>query len=74
MKLLPLLCLILTSCSPIWGELGKDVEAIETDEAVKVIVDKEAMQKDTDIEITVKITNKDAAPEIHLHPMPNPSL
>ena len=57
---------LLTSCSPIWSDLGKDVDDIETQEAVKIIIDKESFQKDTDVEINVKITNKDAPPVINL--------
>jgi len=55
------------SCSPVWSELGKDIDDIETQEAIKVIVDKEALQKDTDVEITIKVTNKDSPPIVNVN-------
>lgn len=63
--------LAFSSCSPIWKSVGDDIEEIATDEVVKITVDKGAMQKDTDIQISVSITNKDqpaAAPVINVLP------
>ena len=35
------------------------VEDIETQEAITLTVDKEAFQKDTDVKISIEVTNKD---------------
>ena len=40
-------------------ELFKTVDDVATDTAIRVEVDKEALQKDTDVEITVHVLNKD---------------
>lgn len=55
-----LLCL-LTSCSSlgIVSDLAKDVTEIETKDVISITCDKDAFQKSTDVEISVKIINKD---------------
>jgi hypothetical protein len=40
-------------------DVAKDVESIETDTAVKIEVSREAIQKDTNVEITISVQNKD---------------
>jgi hypothetical protein len=54
--------IFLTSCAEMMPGLVKAVEDIETDTAIKVEVDKEALQKDTDIHIMVDVVNKDQTP------------
>lgn len=48
---------ILTSCSAL-PYLADDVEKIADDNAVTVKVNKEAMQKDTDVKISIDVLNK----------------
>lgn len=63
LKFLPVAAsLLFSACSPIWSDLGKDLTDIANDDVISVQVDKGAMQKDTDVEVSVKITNKDAPP------------
>lgn len=50
--------LFLNSCTAM-PELFKTVDDVATDTAIRVEVDKEALQKDTDVEITVHVLNKD---------------
>jgi len=40
-------------------EVSKAVEDMETQEAIRVIVDKECFQKDTDVQILIDVKNKD---------------
>lgn len=49
----------LTSCASAMPGLEKDLDDALTDTAVKVVVDKAAMQKDTNVVIKVDVTNKD---------------
>lgn len=51
--------LAFTSCSSIMPGLTQALDDAVTDTAVSVQVDKAAMQKDTDVDIAVKVTNKD---------------
>jgi hypothetical protein len=51
--------MLLTSCAQMIPGLTQAIDDAVTDEAVGISVDKAAMQKDTDIKITVDITNKD---------------
>lgn len=55
-----LLCL-LTSCSSFGflQDVAKDVTEIETKDVISLNIDKDAFQKSTDVDITVKIINKD---------------
>jgi post-segregation antitoxin (ccd killing protein) len=41
-------------------EFAKTIDDMATDTAVKVVIDKEAIQRDTDVEINVSIKNKEA--------------
>lgn len=72
MRMYPsLICLTMTGCMPIDPGITKDIDDLVTNQVVRVEIDKNAIQKDTDIEINVKITNKDApaeAPIINVHP------
>lgn len=51
-------------------ELFKAVDDIATDTAIKVEVDKEAFQKDTDVSVAVEVKNKDHAPVVQVQPAP----
>ena len=57
-KLLPIIFL-LTSCSACSGFMGvaDDVEKIVDDNAVKLEIQREAIQKGTNIDATLKVTN-----------------
>ena len=62
---------LLTACMPIDPGISKDIDDALTNGVVRIEVDRAAMQKDTDVEITVKIQNKDTppdAPVINVHP------
>lgn len=48
----------LTACS-MMPEFAKTVEDIADDTAVKVVITKEAVQKETDVAISVSVQNKD---------------
>ena len=58
MKLLIGTVALFTSCSAL-PQLGQDATTILTDNVLSISVQKEAMQKETDLKITVEITNKD---------------
>jgi len=49
---------LVTSCSAL-PQLAQTADDIFTDNAVTISVQKEAMQKETDLDINVKIVNKD---------------
>lgn len=51
--------LLLTGCAQMLPGLFSAVEDIETQEAITLTVDKEAFQKDTDVKISIEVTNKD---------------
>jgi hypothetical protein len=53
------LCSVLVSLSAcnFLPEVAKDVEKIATDAAIKVEVDKAAMQKDTNVKVNVDVSN-----------------
>jgi len=53
------LSMLLTGCSQMLPGLFSAVEDIETQEAITLTVDKEAFQKDTDVKISIEVTNKD---------------
>lgn len=60
---------LLTGCAAM-PELFKAVDDIATDTAVKVEVDKEAFQKDTDVSVSVEVKNKDHAPVVQVQQVP----
>lgn len=49
----------MTGCQSLMPGLFQTVDDIATDTAVQIQVDKAAIQKDTDIIISVKVQNKD---------------
>jgi hypothetical protein len=51
-------CLFLTSCQYI-PEVMSDFEKIADNDAIIIKCDKDAFQKQTDVEISVKVINKD---------------
>jgi type IV pilus biogenesis protein CpaD/CtpE len=51
--------LLLSGCAQMLPGLFSAVEDIETQEAISLTVDKEAIQKDTDVKISIEVTNKD---------------
>jgi hypothetical protein len=57
---LSLVCL--SSCAQMIPGLTQAIDDAVTDEAVSVTVDKAAMQKDTDVKITIDVINKDPIP------------
>ena len=58
MRCLFLCLIILTSCEYL-PQIAKDVESIETDTAIKVEVSRETFQKETDLDISINVQNKD---------------
>jgi hypothetical protein len=58
-----LIC-ILSGCAAMMPELFKAIDDIATDTAVKVEIDKEAFQKDTDLKISIEVINKDESARI----------
>lgn len=54
---------LLSSCSYL-PEISSDVEKVLTDDAVIIKVDKDAFQKDTDVNINVDIRNKDVPQKV----------
>lgn len=52
-------CLLLTGCAQMIPGLMQAIDDAVTDEAVGVTIDKAAIQKDTDVKITVDIISKD---------------
>jgi len=54
--LLPMAC----SCNPITKSITDDVEQILTDEAVSVEINRAALSNNANVEVNIKITNKDA--------------
>lgn len=52
------LSMLLTGCAQMLPGLFSAVEDIETQEAITLTVDKEAFQKDTDVKISIEVTNK----------------
>lgn len=51
-------------------ELFKAVDDIATDTAVKVEIDKEAFQKDTDVTVSIEVKNKDKDPVVQIQQAP----
>jgi coenzyme F420-reducing hydrogenase gamma subunit len=54
--------LFCTGCSEIMPGLFKTVDDIATDTAIKVEVDRDAMQKNTNVDIAVKVINDASVP------------
>lgn len=50
--------ILLTGCASL-PDLFKTVDDIATDDAITVKVDRDAIQKDTDVQINVTVKNKD---------------
>jgi hypothetical protein len=48
---------LLTSCQYL-PELGKDLESIATDTAIKVEISRETFKKETDLDITINVQNQ----------------
>lgn len=55
--------LFLTSCQYV-PEMVKSAEAIATDDAIEIAIDKDAFQKETDIRIAIDVINKEPAPQV----------
>jgi hypothetical protein len=51
--------MLLTGCSQLFPGLFTTIDDIETQETITLKVDKEAFQKDTDVKISIEVTNKD---------------
>jgi len=61
MKLIQIILLLtITSCSGMWPAVAQTMDDYVTDEAIGVKVDKAAMQKDTDVRISIDVINKNA--------------
>ncbi len=58
-KLILLPLFLLTGCAQMIPGLTQAIDDAVTDEAIGVTVDKAAMQKETDVRITVDVINKD---------------
>ena len=54
-----LLSSLLTSCTAL-APWAQTIDDIATDDCVTIKVDRDAFQKDTDVEISVKVINKDS--------------
>lgn len=64
------LVFLLTGCAAMLPELFKAVDDIATDTAVKVEIDKEAFQKDTDVTVSIEVKNKDKDPVVQVQQVP----
>ncbi len=49
---------ILSSCQYV-PDMAKGIEDIETDTAIRIEVSRETLQKDTDLDISINVRNKD---------------
>lgn len=58
MKHFFILILFLTSCQYL-PEVAKEVESIETDNAIRIEVSRETFLKETDLQININVQNKD---------------
>lgn len=63
---LSILASVLSGCSGLFTTL----DDIETQQTISLTVDKEAFQKDTDVRISVEVTNKDPATPAQPSPAP----
>jgi hypothetical protein len=70
---LSILSLMLSGCSQMLPGLFSTVEDIETQEAITLTVNKEAFQKDTDVKISIEVTNKDPVIVTPAQPSPAPA-
>lgn len=50
--------LFLSGCTAL-PQLSQSLEHIATDDAIKISVDKDAFQKQTDVRVTVEVINRD---------------
>ena len=57
--IIPILIISCIGCAKMIPGLTDAIDDMVSDNAIEVNVNKEAMQKDTDIDVSVKITNKD---------------
>lgn len=71
---LSILSLVLSGCSQMLPGLFTAIEDIETQEAISLTVDKEAFQKDTDVKISIEVTNKDPVIVTPAQPSPAPAV
>lgn len=53
------MALFLSGCSAMMPGLFQTVDDIATDTALRVEIDKEAFQKDTDVNVSIEVKNKD---------------
>lgn len=51
--------LFLSGCSAMMPGLFQTVDDIATDTALRVEIDREAFQKDTDVNVSIEVKNKD---------------
>lgn len=51
--------LFLSGCSAMMPGLFQTVDDIATDTALRVEIDKEAFQKETDVNVSIEVKNKD---------------
>jgi len=58
MKLIHIVGYVFTSCSAL-PQLAQTMDDIETDNAIRIEVQKESLQKSTDLQIQISVTNKD---------------
>lgn len=58
MYYLLLLMPFITGCQYL-PQVAQDIESIATDTAIKVEISKETFQKETDLEISINVQNKD---------------
>jgi len=58
MYCLLLLIPLITSCQYI-PDMAKDIESIETDTAIRLEVSRDTFQKETDLDISINVQNKD---------------
>ena len=53
--------LCLGACGPFMPEIAKSIEDIATDDAVKVVITKEAIQKETNLDVSITVQNREDA-------------
>lgn len=54
-----LFLLPLASACSYLPDVAKDIESIETDTAIRLEVSRETFQKETDLQVTINVQNKD---------------
>ncbi len=50
---------LLTGCSGLWPDVAKTLDDIETDNAIRIEINKAAILKETDIKINIEVIKKD---------------